>query len=255
MWVKRVADDLAASGTTGRWSYNRWTLGQYDHSNTQYAMLGLKAARLCGWKPDKLVATGVWLAVLDHFMNAQAKHGKAVEVKVQTEKTGRGGVDYAASGWKESPGEDHGYQATAEARGWDYKEIGSGEGTLNMTIAGLTAVILARSESVRLKKEKEAAVDRAVRDAMAWVQVNWPSSGLGVDGYGLYGIERLGVLGNLAKIGGHEWYRELAPSLAAEVVSNQLHRGFWGNDVERAFILLFLVRGTSSTYATPVPDQ
>jgi hypothetical protein len=257
MWVKRVADDLVESGTTGRWSYNRGSSSasdNYDHSNTQYATLGLKAARLCGWKPDGLAAAGVWLAVLDHFMDAQAKHGEAVEVKVQTEKTGRGGVDYAASGWKESPGEDRGYQATAEARGWDYKGIGSGGGTLNMTIAGLTAVILSRSESVRLKKEKEAAVDRAVRDAMAWVQVNWPGPGL-EDGYGLYGIERLGVLGNLAKIGGHEWYRELAPGLAAKVLSGRLRGGSHGVDVERAFILLFLVRGTSSTYATPVPDQ
>ena len=59
------------------------------------------------------------------------------------------------------------------------------------------------------------------------------------------------MLGNLAKIGGHDWYGELAPKLATKVMSG-------GNIVtnrlstirsQKAFYLLFLVRGTSSAYA------
>jgi hypothetical protein len=83
---------------------------------------------------------------------------------------------------------------------------------------------------------------------MAWVQQKWPPNGPIADGYGLYGIERLGILGNLRVIGGHSWYRELAPALAAKV----LKENGVGDNADCAFRLLFLTRGTSSAYAQPV---
>ena len=256
-WVNRVAGELMAAGYHGGWGYGPVGGTYHDHSNTQYAALGLKAARLSGWKPDATASFNVWDAVRNHFLKGQAKTGPNVNLLVQLETQGMGGVDYTSEAWKKSPGQDHAYEAAAQARGWAYRCDKSYRPDFNMTIAGLTAMILARSElgaaveneAKEAKRKADAAsADLAIRDAMAWVQGNW---GGALDGYGLYGIERLGVLGNLAKIGGHDWYGELAPKLAAKVMSgeNIVTNGLSTVRTQKAFYLLFLVRGTSSAYA------
>ncbi len=261
-WVNRVANELAAAGHSGGWSYGGKAYRDHDHSNTQYAALGLKAAKLCGWDSKGSAPVTAWNPLLEHFMKAQEKKGPEVKLSVQTEKTGTGGVDYSTDTWKKIAGQDYVYEASAQARGWDYKtdersQSGPPSASLNMTIAGLTAIILARSElnSPATDKSKDTKrkandpnVDRAICDGMAWVQAHWPQKI--IDGYGLYGIERLGVLGNLAMIGGHHWYRELAPLLADKVMTVEtLSTGLSSAACEKAFYLLFLVRGTSSSYA------
>jgi len=261
-WVNRVANELAAAGHSGGWSYGGKAYRDHDHSNTQYAALGLKAAKLSGWDSKGSSPATVWTPLMEHFMKAQEKNGPEVKLSVQTEKTGTGGVDYSTDAWKKTAGQDYGYEASAQARGWDYKtdersSSGPPSASLNMTIAGLTAIILARSELLspagdKAKDPKHKAhdpnVDRALCDGMAWVQAHWPQKI--TDGYGLYGIERLGVLGNLAMIGGHHWYRELAPMLADKVMTvDTVGSGMTSAACEKAFYLLFLVRGTSSSYA------
>ena len=267
-WVNRVANELAAAGHRGGWSYTGKAYRDHDHSNTQYAALGLKAAKLCGWDAKGSAPATVWAPILEHFLKAQEKTGPDVKLRVQTEKSGTSGVDYTSDAWKKTAGQDYGYEASAQARGWDYKTderslSGPPGASLNMTIAGLTAVILARSELGSSDKDKSRAVkdklsdpnvERAICDGMGWVQEHWPQKL--IDGYGLYGIERLGVLGNLAMIGGHNWYQELAPKLAAQVMSAEtVGPGRSSATCERAFYLLFLVRGTSSSYAGSTAPQ
>jgi hypothetical protein len=263
-WVNRVAHELATTGHGGAWSYGGKAYRDHDHSNTQYAALGLKAAKLCGWESKGSAPATVWPPLLEHFLKAQEKKGPEVKLSVQTEKTGTGGVDYTSESWKKAAGQDYSYEAIAQARGWDYKtdersQSGPPSASLNMTIAGLTAIILARSE-LRLsavekskdtkRKANDPDADRAICDGMAWVQLHWPLNI--IDGYGLYGIERLGVLGNLAILGGHHWYREIAPMLAGKVMTvDTVGTGMSSAACERAFYLLFLVRGTSSAYAGP----
>lgn len=276
-WVNRVANSLMDAGHDGGWSYGlRSTSAErsHDHSNTQYAALGLKAARLSGWQPKPAAALTAWRSLMDHFLKAQTAKGPDVNLVVQTADEGTGGLDLTSQGWSKVTGQHNVYEAPAQARGWDYANdyAERTKSDLNMTIAGLTAIILARSElatpaepastesksgaSESRRKGKDApvdpaAVDRAIRDGMAWVQNEWPKEL--IDGYGLYGIERLGVLGNLTMIGGHRWYRELAPKVAARVMSPKPIKatGLSSTHCERAFYLLFLVRGTSSAYAEP----
>jgi hypothetical protein len=165
--VNQVATDLAKTGVSGRWGYQKASSSQFDHSNTQYAVLGLKAARLCGWKRAPSVDSGVWRAVLTHFLIAQQIKGTNVQLRVRTERSGSGGIDYSAPGWEKSPGEEHDYVASAQARGWSYRNRGD-SASFNMTIAGLTAVIVARSELGGLPEQQQEQADRAVGDGMAW---------------------------------------------------------------------------------------
>ena len=262
MWVNRVANELAATGHNGGWTYTGKSYRDHDHSNTQYAALGLKAAKLCGWEAKDASQLTHWNSLMEHFLDAQEQKGPQVKLSVQTDKAGNGGVDYTSEAWKKTAGEEHVYEATTSARGWDYKtddrtSQSPPSATLNMTIAGLTAIILARSElstpatdkaKDAKRKANNAKADQAICDGMAWVQSHWPQNI--IDGYGLYGIERLGVLGNLTMIGGRNWYRELAPMLATKVMAKDtVATGMSSASCERAFYLLFLVRGTSSSYA------
>ena len=270
-WVNRVAEDLMDSGSRGVWGYSLKERKYHDHSVTQYAVLGLKAARIAGWQAQSSADRRVWEAVLEHFPKAQEQVGPNVMLSVLTDAQGVGGVDYTSQGWKKSAGLDYGYESNGQARGWGYtndnlpgsKQPAAGQSAsyLNMTIAGLTAMILARSEldaspDPKSRKPDKSLADsaEAIRDGMAWVQSNWQADV--IDGYGLYGIERLGVLGNLTTIGGHDWYRELAPKAAARIMAGKGLKGQWGGPTcDKAFYLLFLVRGTSSSYARPTAGK
>ena len=148
----------------------------------------------------------------------------------------------------------------AKARGWGYVSLGihgafkhpliqaahERGSYATMSAAGLTALLVAKSE-LELKPGEKALVDQGIRDGLAWFQANWS---LPCEGYLLYGVERLGVLGNLHSLGDHSWY----PEGAEVLVDAQAGDGRWsgsryGPGVETAFGLLFLCRGTRSAYA------
>ena len=230
-WIQKTAGTLAGGCDGGAWTYGRdytvagapggYTVSggdpigsealkkaavpgkDYDYSNTQYALMGLKAAALCGAKVDE----GVWRLVLQRFLLGQEPKGKA--------------------------------------RGWGY---GKGEVSPRptMTAAGLAALLVSRSES-RLTPPERAVVEEGIRDGLAWFQEHWPPFTPG-NGYLLYGLERLGVLGNLPKLGEHDWYAEGSRFL----LGTQSADGSWGQGLgstETSFALLFLCRGTRAAYA------
>ena len=234
-WMKQGVDFLVKNQTSGYW---RYPSGGFDLSNTQYALLGLKAADRCGLT----VPTSVWKAALDFLLGFQATEGPPVDVRAN-EVRGEYRIE-----WTEK----------AKARGFCYTNGMKGEmATGSMTTAGAAGLMIC--QSMLWKSRKFTAEDRdrtrtAVRDALAWMQVNFgvESNPKGQDSwhyYYLYGLERMGIVGHLRFIGTTDWYREGAEFL----LQAQDDTGSWeaGDPIETCFALLFLKRSSFKT-ANPV---
>lgn len=97
-------------------------------------------------------------------------------------------------------------------------------------------------------KTDAASVQRSIDRAVAWSAANFqlpPRTSFKM--YYLYGLERMGALGNLPKLGQYDWY-ELG---ARWLVGNQAPDGSWttldqsAGSVGAAFGVLFLTRSTS----------
>lgn len=193
-----------------------------DLSNTQYAALGLRAAAHAGVKIPRKVWDGIAKWTLDR------------------QERSRGVYD---------------------AAGFRYNE--SKEATGSMTAAGISVLAICAEQGATLPNGSIAARDRGVR----WLAENFtvttnpqPSfrgRQVGENGpehgyhlYYLYGLERVGGLLELRKLGEHEWYREGA----AWLVGAQGGRGDWtGNQANTCFALLFLSRATAPVSGSVEP--
>jgi hypothetical protein len=284
-WAREIAGCLAgAQNDRGGWSYHvapdadpaggggsgagakRFGnfLPHYDHSNTQYALLGLKHAARCGVPIDD----GVWKRSLEHFLAAQEKTGP----EVRRRPLGRTPVPKGAT--NDAPSVD-------QARGWGYL-TGDVAGRnrrgayASMTAAGVSSLVICRSEllgSHLMTARLEAESERAVWDGLAWLGSRWPVTSSGelpsglieqfapqfINHYEYYGVERAGVLAGVDWMAGLDWYGVGAEAL----VEAQTRDGAWrpreGPDlgpalkpldgphtvVDTCFALLFLRRGTT----------
>lgn len=232
-WMKQGVDFLVKHQTTGFWRYPD---GGFDLSNTQYALLGLKAADRCGLK----VPTNVWVDALAFLLGHQEADGPEVEVRAN-EVRGAYRIE-----WKEK----------AKARGFRYV-AGRSPLTGSMTTAGAACLMICQSQL--WKSRKFGAEDRqrtrvGVRDALAWMQLHFdvtrnPGGGPQWHYYYLYGLERLGILAHTRFVGKVDWYAEGAELL----LHDQDPPGSWweGDVVDTCFALLFLKRSSFRT-ANPV---
>jgi hypothetical protein len=240
-WLREMTRWLVTTQMpSGAWHYPHG--GNYDHSNTQYALLALKEARRAGVR----VEPRVFAKALTHMLSAQEKNGPRVP---RYEEHGGDGV-YSRDR-KRVPGADR-------VRGWGY--VDGMVATGSMTAAGVAAVAICRSELTG--KEYESLLKRSapsVRDGLAWlgkhfsVRIN-PPMGAAWHYYYLYGLERAGVLAGVVYMGKHRWYAEGAKYL----VDSQKPDGSWRTMqgvpppgmpkipvVDPCFALLFLARATA----------
>jgi hypothetical protein len=221
-------------GRPGAWRYPG---GGFDLSNTQYALLGLKAATRCGLK----IPSEAWVESLKFLLDWQEKDGP--EVKVRGNEV-RG--DYRVE-WTEN----------AKARGFRYA-LGKGDETRpptgSMTTAGLAGLMICQSELWRTRRfsgELREKTRIGIRDGLAWLQAHFtvtrnPSED--ADGrnpwhfYYLYGLERMGILGHLRYVGKEDWYEDGALYL----LEAQNPEGSWRDDdmIDTCFALLFLKRAS-----------
>jgi hypothetical protein len=232
-WMKQCVDFLVKHQTGGYWRYPE---GGFDLSNTQYALLGLKAADRCGLK----VPTTVWTQALDFLLSHQEATGPEVEIRANEVRG-----DYRIE-WKEK----------ALARGFRYVKAEGGRGspvTGAMTTAGAAGLLICQSQLWKSRKfgaEARAKTRTAIRDAFAWMQKNFavesnPGLAMAHHYYYLYGLERMGILAHTRFVGKADWYLEGAEVLLFE----QDPPGSWqeGNLVDTCFALLFLKRSSFRT--------
>jgi len=232
-WMKQGVDFLVKSKTSICW---RYPSGGYDLSNTQYALLGLKAADRCGLK----VPTSVWLDSLSFLLGQQEADGPEVEVRAN-EVRGAYRIE-----WKEK----------AKARGFRYAEAATAR-TGSMTTAGAACLMICQSmlwKSRKFSAEERQRTRTGVRDALAWMQLHFdvtrnPQGPPQWHYYYLYGLERMGILAHTRYLGRADWYLEGAELL----LHDQDASGSWwdGDVVDTCFALLFLKRSSFRT-ANPV---
>lgn len=247
-WVQRAVEWLLANQTKdGTWGYPEQAELGYDHSNTQYALLGLKSAARCGAK----IPSRVWRQIAEHWIEAQKPAGgPKVELKF-TWSAGEPGVEIrleesvAPGAWGYFVRPFVGAAIPVPDKGWG-----------SMVCAGLTSLIIAQSELVRTKDLDDglrSRMEASKRAGLAWIQRNYsvrgcpPAAGFWsvFHLYYLYSLERVGVLYGIKEIAGHDWYLEGAVLL----VRDQRPDGGWLSYdeipvVDTAFALLFLKKAT-----------
>jgi len=215
-----------------------------DNSNSQYAALGLRACHDAGIKiPESVVvlAKKFWY---DTQHPATEAGGKKVDLGVAT-----------GPGMSELP--------PAAPRGWCYGDsygVCKGGPAYAAMTAGATGTVVI----YEYIQGKDWRKNEHVRSGMAWFSKNWSvSENIGPseieDGaansylyYYLYALERLGMLYDTGKIGGHLWYPEGAKLL----LDAQAKDGSWnasrpGQPVwDTCFAILFLKRATRPLVAS-----
>jgi hypothetical protein len=232
---------------------------EWDHSNTQYALLGLASAKRLGFK----LPGPALFSVLDQMLAGQQKSGPkvkpffvpAAEVSFKNlDKLAKDLAKYKINAKKGKPDDTvtrvREFHETYKpgpmfARGWAYfpvGEVGSGppnnhpagkapqlrQAGPSMTAASLAIVILLKAaleDQGKYRKRYQRRVDQAIRDGAAYLAKNWTLTDPGHPYYYLYGLERVGVLTGVHRFGDHWWFHEGGKKL----LSSQNADGSWGN--------------------------
>jgi len=243
-WAMKVAEALERNASKpGSWAYGKrrgepWP----DTSNTQYAVLGLRAAARLGYKADPRT----WLGVLQHFRIMRGKERLSGNVNLWRE--GEAVVPNATrAGAKVKKREGNGFRYRGNRTA----------STATMTTAAIASLLIAGTELERLKyavkPKTRKEIDRAVLGAWLWLDRHWAMAR--APGhlrsshrlyYYLYAVERAAVLDRVKRVGNNDWYFEGASFL----LDTQRKSGAWERDdakdnVNTCFALLFLKRATA----------
>jgi hypothetical protein len=175
-WLKEKA--IYKDGKLTGWSYPMNQIA--DNSNTQYAVLGLYAAKTAGVKvPDDL-----WHAVQDFYKRSQRQD-----------------------------------QLNAKAGYWSYANIGELGPSFTMTVGGACGLLIANMGLDTSPQGLNDATGVAAKcgiypdndelaKAMYWIGARFSFTEGKSYYYNYYGLERLGRLSGQRFIGTHDWYRE-----------------------------------------------
>ena len=203
-WLER------AQGPTGLWNYTPDT-SRFDHSNSQFALLGLHAAAQAGIK----IPANVWKNALAGIAATQNEDGGwSYQGKGDSygSMTAAGVSDLLIVGSQRYAGSERGFR--------DGKAAGCGRYRTNKPLdAGLEW----------LSRRFTASGNPGRRESHVL--------------YWLYAVERCGILSGQRYFGRHDWYREGARYL----VRAQHADGSWGSALEETcFAILFLAKGHKS---------
>jgi hypothetical protein len=188
------------------WNYKIKDNGPLDNSNTQFALLGLRAAQ--------------------NIKNARG--AEAVDINIPREV------------WQKALA----YLVSMQTgRGWGYRD--EPDPLEVFTVAGIGGIIICISSLVENADPAQIMKTPQIVDAMSlWAQT-YPQhlSNRMLDGYVFYSIERTCMLGDITTVGPHDWYEEGARMLLARRNSDGYFTGKGpcnNNAVQTALALLFL---------------
>ena len=230
-WMEEILGDLLSwQKRDGSWAY---PTGGPDLSCTQFAALGLRAAAQKGLIiPDK-----VWIDLAQGVRNYQLKKEK---------------VDAPLS-----PGEK--YASRRQIAGFTYRvtrPMGSARGSMSTAGVG-TLAICKEALGDQMPQDLGPKIARQMDLGLQWMNHNWsvssnPGSGSGWLHYYLYGVERVGSIMDIEKIGNHDWYWQGAKFL----VESQNWKGWWYDgsgryEASTCFSLLFLERASRFAITDP----
>jgi hypothetical protein len=243
-WLQQMVDWMVSKQQdNGGWGY---PAHRPDLSNTQYAILGIRAARDCGAN----VPATTFEKALALALAWQAQDGpKARRLLPNADPSGSPYV----------------IEAGDRERGWPYMTAPPPAYTGSMTTAGLALLAVSHDALLRprhLERYDSAAqrvTEQAVQDGFAWLDKHWTvernpgPSAPNWHYYYLYGLERAAALCGRSLVGLHDWYIEGARYL----VDQQKPEGFWGTGtlgfdneyeantlLDTCWALLFLKRAT-----------
>ncbi|MBA4064769.1 MAG: hypothetical protein C0501_13855 [Isosphaera sp.] len=212
------------AGTLRGWSYPQNAIA--DNSNTQYALLGLYAAKQAGAK----VPEAAWRGVQEFYARTQLTP-----------------PDNPQAGY------------------WKYYNGMAGEGmpeSISMSVAGVCGLLIARMglDASEQKLDPATGVARncgdygagqnaALARGMNWVAEKFRFESPKSTFYNVYGIERLGRLSGQRFLGAHDWYREgceMLVRIQEQGSDGSISRGKSIDGtahLSTAFALLFLSKG------------
>lgn len=218
-----------------RFRYHRGT--SYDNSASQYAMLGLYSALLCGAK----ISPQTWFATAAHWLEQLQEVG---DKKFRLQVSGAGSLALPAKRRTVAS------LPAAIPVGWGYWD--DSVRTSSMTAAGITGLTICKAAFERLKigprKLRQQLEDRQ-RGGLLWLSRRFTMRAMLRDGprsmnheyYNLFGLERAFELNQIELLDGRDWYFE-----GAHVLLNRLENGGrWGKVHEVCFAILFLKKGVS----------
>jgi hypothetical protein len=193
-WFETTA--LRGGGKLQGWSYPGNTIA--DNSNTQYAMLGLYAAKVAGAKVDD----ALWKEIQEYY--------------TRTQKDDR---------------------QNARAGYWLYHNAGGEGPSFTMTVGGACGLLIANMGLDKSEQELNPATgvaakcgvyadNTALAKGLAYIGANFNFEQGKSYFYNYYGIERLGRLSGQRFIGRMDWYREGCERL----VGSPRHQGLQGLD-------------------------
>jgi len=236
-WTARLLshrDDGVDPAYLSRWGY--YTGRGYDNSNSQFALLALHSAKMCGVD----VSRTVWHAAARHLLEAQCPaEGDELRLPLvshrEVEKLGAPHLVQRSS--LESVARGHGYSS---ARSSPYGSM------VAAGVSGLTVCLANLIEGGREPSEAEA-IEQAIRDGFSWLHRNRAVRVVaGFDRwhqdywfyYWLYSLERACELSRVAWIGDWDWYFEGAELLmGTQHADGKFDRN---NLVNNCFAVLFL---------------
>ncbi|MCB9900333.1 MAG: hypothetical protein H6826_03180 [Planctomycetes bacterium] len=240
---KGLAYLLKAQNARGLWLYHIpevATSRAFDLSNTQYAILGLRAAADCGLD----VPVDAWRSALQGLLDIQDLDGEPTKLQRREVRDG-----YVFSDSEKAKARPFRYKDDRADGPLGEKTVPTQIASGSMTTAGVACVAMCMEglwRSRRFSGRDRKRAQAAIRDGLAWLQENFsvtenPGREAAHHRYYLYGLERMGMLVGMRWIGGHDWYEEGARWW---LDTQGPLEGGWGNHVRTAFGILFLKRAT-----------
>jgi hypothetical protein len=240
--VMRLLASLGARKTKSGWSYTpdqAAQTAQGDNSNSQYAMLGFKAAALLGAEFDIQVFKDEAERLLTQFSDETTMPQVSFSRKEQPVKDA-----------KPKKNEGTGGKNMVQPGGWGYISMKSAEFLMQMAAAGISSLMVCMDElKLRgvLEPALEARIEKTLNAALAFTSLRYYKAdgshelyatlsetqhGWGLY-YNLYSIERGCMLAGVTQLqGGIDWHR-----IGSEILLDQQSKdGAW--------------RGYQATYPT-----